>query len=81
MRCSRRRRRGWRCKADNMSGFLWVTKPPNTSKARPYRVTYRLRPGGKILTGGYFASAEAAALSVARMPEAQAEAQRRAEGA
>ena len=45
-----------------------------------YRVQYKLRRRGKLVevTGGCFASAEAAALSVARMPEAQAEALRRA---
>ena len=45
-----------------------------------YRVQYKLRRRGKLVevTGGCFASSEAAALSVARMPEAQAEALRRA---
>ena len=44
-----------------------------------YRVQYKLRRRGKLVevTGGCFASAEAAALSVARMPEAQVEALRR----
>ena len=45
-----------------------------------YRVQYKLRRRGKLVevTGGCFASAEAAALSVARMPEARAAALRRA---
>ena len=48
--------------------------------ARARMVQYKLRRRGKLVevTGGCFASAEAAALSVARMPEARAAALRRA---
>ena len=63
---------------------MWVVRDNRPSQSvRPYRVQYQLRRRGKLVqvTGGCFASAEAAALSVARMPEARVEALRRAEGA
>ena len=61
----------------NTTGYLWVSL---TKGARPYKVQYPLRRHGKLVQkhGGCFASAEAAALSVAKMPEAREEALRRA---
>ena len=46
----------------------------------PPAAAHLVRRRGKrvLVTGGYFASAEAAALSVARMPEAQVDALQRA---
>ena len=61
--------------ADNKTGYFGVTITyPNTTK--PYQA--RVRRGGKRVTLGYFATAEEAALCVARSPEGQAAAKRAA---
>ena len=74
--------------AKNQTGYLWVVaRADHAHRRRPYQVQYpdpvRRRANGKpvLKCGGSFASAEAAALCVARMPEARAEARRRAEAA
>eukprot|EP00964_Phaeocystis_antarctica_P114398 scaffold78373_cov53-Phaeocystis_antarctica.AAC.1 len=55
-------------KADNKTGYLGVYRRPSGSK--PYQV--QVSHGGKQVYLGYFATAEEAALCVARSPEGQA---------
>eukprot|EP00964_Phaeocystis_antarctica_P129877 scaffold93724_cov54-Phaeocystis_antarctica.AAC.4 len=63
--------------ADNSTGYFSVCHDQrDRSKLKPYRV--QVRYGGKVVYLGSFATAEEAALSVARSPEAQAAAQRAA---
>eukprot|EP00964_Phaeocystis_antarctica_P129878 scaffold93724_cov54-Phaeocystis_antarctica.AAC.5 len=57
----------------NKTGYLGVRHEPK-SKRNPYRA--QVRRGGKIVSLGSFATAEEAALCVARTPERQAAAQR-----
>ena len=55
--------------ADNKTGYFGVyLKQPGTAK--PYQA--EVRRGGKMVSLGYFATAEEAALCVARSPEGQA---------
>jgi len=56
-------------RSDNPSGFRYVSMQPN-SKARPYDA--RVWRDGKCVYLGYFATAEEAALHVARTPEGRA---------
>ena len=58
---------------ENKTGYLGVRHEPK-SKRNPYRA--QVRRGGKIVSLGSFATAEEAALCVARTPERQAAAQR-----
>ena len=55
-------------KADNKTGYFCVSHRPGCSKPYEARVTR----GGKQVSLGYFATAEEAALCVARSPEGQA---------
>ena len=54
-------------KADNKTGYFGVSHQPGRTK--PYEA--RVRRGGKQVGLGYFATAEEAALFVARSPEGQ----------
>ena len=60
-------------KADNKTGYFGVslTYP---SKPKPYQA--RVRRGGKMVSLGHFATAEEAALCIARSPEGQAAAKK-----
>ena len=60
--------------AESKTGYygVYLAKP---GRPKPYEA--RVQRGGKTVTVGYFATAEEAALSVARSPEGQAEAARR----
>ena len=58
---------------ENKTGYLGVRHEPK-SKMNPYRA--QVRRSGKIVSLGSFATAEEAALCVARTPERQAAAQR-----
>ena len=60
-------------KADNKKGYFGVNLN-NPGKAKPY--VARARRGGKQVHLGYFATAEEAALCIARSPEGQAAAKR-----
>ena len=60
--------------ADNKTGYFGVSLNPGRSK--PYEA--RVRRGGKLVHLGSFATAEEAALCVARSPEGQAVAAKRA---
>ena len=60
--------------ADNKAGYFGVNHHPGRSK--PYQA--KVRRGGKDVHLGYFATAEEAALCVARSPEGQAVAAKRA---
>ena len=60
--------------ADNKTGYFGVKHNPGRPK--PYKA--EVRHGGKDVYLGYFATAEEAALCVARTPEAQEAAQRAA---
>jgi len=60
--------------AENKAGYFGVQLKPGLSK--PYQV--QVRRGGKMVFLGYFATAEEAALCVARSPEGQAAAGRAA---
>ena len=60
-------------KADNKTGYFGVNLN-YPGKAKPY--VARVRRGGKQVHLGYFATAEEAALCVARLPEGQAWANR-----
>ena len=60
--------------ADNSTGYFGVAH--QGSQAKPYQVS--LRRGGKMVSLGSFATAEEAALCVARSPEGQAVAAKRA---
>ena len=59
--------------ADNSTGYFGVHLS-NPGRAKPYRA--EVSRGGKTVTLGYFATAEQAALCVARSPEGQAAAQK-----
>ena len=61
--------------ADNKTGYFGVILT-NPGKSNPYLA--RLRRGGNQVNLGYFATAEEAALCVARSPEGQAAAERAA---
>ena len=61
--------------ADNRTGYFGVYLS-NPGKPKPYQV--QVRRGGKQVSLGSFATAEEAALCVARSPEGQAAAQRAA---
>jgi len=56
--------------ADNKTGYFGVHFDDRPGKLKPYQV--QLRRGGKLVSLGYFATAEEAALCVARSPEGQA---------
>ena len=60
--------------AENKTGYFGVNL--QAGKPKPYQA--RVRRGGKMVSLGYFATAEEAALCVARSPEGQAAAQRAA---
>ena len=60
--------------ADNKTGYSCVTH--QSGRTKPYEA--QVRRGGKMVYLGSFATAEEAALSVARSPEGQAAAQRTA---
>ena len=60
--------------ANNATGYLCVCHKPG--RAKPYLA--QMKSGGKNVYLGYFATAEQAALCVARSPEGQAAAQRAA---
>eukprot|EP00964_Phaeocystis_antarctica_P016466 scaffold9104_cov56-Phaeocystis_antarctica.AAC.2 len=60
--------------AENSAGYFGVNHQPG--RAKPYQA--QLKRGGKQVSLGYFATAEEAALCVARTPEGQAAAQRAA---
>ena len=64
--------------ADNSTGYFGVAHRP-ASKLKPYEAG--LRRGGKVVSLGYFATAEEAASCVARSPEGQAVAAERATAA
>ena len=64
--------------AKNKVGYYGVVLEPR-SKSKPYRV--QVWSGGKMVNLGSFATAEEAALCVARSPEGQAAAQRAAAAA
>ena len=57
-------------KADNKAGYFGVNYNTQASKSKPYKA--RVRRGGKQVSLGYFATAEEAALCVARSPEGRA---------
>ena len=63
--------------AENKAGYFGVSHQPG--KPKPFRA--RLRRGGKMVHLGSFATAEEAALCVARSPEGQAAAAERAAAA
>ena len=60
--------------ADNKTGYFCVSLQPG--KPKPYQAS--VRRGGKVVSLGMFATAEEAALYVARSPEGQAAAKRAA---
>ena len=61
-------------KADNNTGYFGVQHKPG--RAKPYEA--QVRRGGKVVSLGSFATAEEAALCVARSPEGRAAAAKRA---
>jgi len=63
-------------KSDNTAGYFGVNHDPHSSKSKPYRA--QVKRGGKLVHLGSFATAEEAALCVARSPEGQAAAKRAA---
>ena len=65
-------------KADNTTGYfgVYLDKP---GKPKPYQA--RVRRGGKMVSLGMFATAEEAALCIARSPEGRAAAQKAAAAA
>jgi hypothetical protein len=63
--------------AENKAGYIGVSLRPGLSK--PYQA--QVKRGGKMVSLGYFATAEEAALCVARSPEGQAAAAKRAAAA
>jgi len=65
--------------ADNKSGYFNVLLPGKLGQPKPYQV--QVRRGGKNVALGSFATAEEAALCVARSPEGRAEAAKRAAAA
>ena len=64
--------------ADSKTGYFGVSLP-NPGNLKPYQA--RVRRGGTAVHLGYFATAEEAALSVARSPEGQAVAAKRSAAA
>ena len=62
--------------ADNSTGYYGVLKLHRSGLSKPYQA--RVTRGGKTVGLGYFATAEEAALRVARTPEGQALAAERA---
>ena len=64
-------------KADNKTGYFGVNHQP--SKTKPYQV--QVKRGGKNVSLGYFATAEEAALCIARSPEGRAAAAKQAAAA
>ena len=62
--------------ADNSTGYFGVAH--QSRQPKPYRAHVTRGGGGKSVHLGYFATAEEAALCVARTPEGQASAQRTA---
>ena len=62
------------CVADNTTGYFGVYHQPG--QPRPYKA--RVKRGGKYVHLGYFATAEEAALCIARTPEGLAAAAERA---
>ena len=63
-------------KADNTAGYFGVTYYPQASKSKPYQA--KVKRGGKDVYLGSFATAEEAALCIARSPEGRAAAAKRA---
>ena len=63
-------------KSDNTAGYFGVNHDPHSSKSKPYRA--QVKRGGKLVHLGSFATAEEAALCIARTPEGQAAAKRAA---
>ena len=61
-------------KADNTAGYFGVNHHPHSSKSKPYQA--RVSRGGKEVYLGCFATAEEAALCIARSPEGQEVAKR-----
>ena len=61
-------------KADNKAGYFGVAHNPRFSKLKPYRA--HVKRDGKLVYLGIFATAEEAALCIARTPEGQAAAKR-----
>ena len=53
--------------ADNKTGYFGVCHNPQASKSKPYRA--QMRRDGELVRMGYFATAEEAALCIARSPE------------
>ena len=62
--------------ADNKTGYFGVTHNPQASKPKPYQA--HVRRGGTLVYLGSFATAEEAALCIARSPEGRAAAAERA---
>ena len=60
--------------AQNKTGYLGVSLLSNSGRRKPYLA--QVTRGGKRVSLGYFATAEEAALYVARSPEGQAAAKR-----
>ena len=63
-------------KADNKTGYFGVSCNPQVSKSKPYRA--QVKRGGNKVSLGSFATAEEAALCIARSPEGRAAAAKRA---
>ena len=63
-------------KAENSTGYYGVQYNAQACKSKPYQA--RVRRGGKVVSLGYFATAEEAALCIARSPEGRAAAAKRA---
>ena len=63
-------------KAENKTGYFGV-RLDRPDKPKPYQA--KVRRGGKVVSLGYFSTAEEAALCFARTPEGQAAAQKAAE--
>ena len=53
-------------KADNRTGYFGVKLNPQANQSKPYAA--QVRRGGKVVSLGRFATAEAAALCIARTP-------------
>ena len=66
-------------KADNTAGYFGVNHNPHSSKTKPYRA--QVSRGGTMVHLGSFATAEEAALCIARSPEGRAAAKRAAAAA
>ena len=62
--------------ADNKTGYNGVYQQSKPGQPRPYQA--RVSRGGKVVYLGVFATAEEAALCIARSPEGQAAAERAA---